>query len=109
MLLSSPGPLRGALGHFCLAGSSKFTQHSNVQRVLMGGIGSHWLPMVAKGFIAMHHVVSKSNVADIVTKHWGHSSVYNLLKPVFRHQGDTDKLYEDGSPEALAEQYDEPK
>ena len=51
----------------------------------------------------MHHVVSKSNVADIVTKHWGHSSVYNLLKPVFGHEGDTDELYEDDHPEVLAE------
>ena len=57
----------------------------------------------------MHHVVSKSNVADIVTKHWGHSSVYNLLNPVFGHEGDTDELYEDDSPEALSEQYKEPK
>ena len=55
----------------------------------------------------MHHVVSKSNVADIVTKHWGHSSVYHLLRPVFGHEGDTDELYEDDSPEALAAQYEE--
>ena len=51
--------------------------------------------MIARGFIAMHHVVSKSNVADIVTKHWGHSAVYHLLRPVFGHEGDTDELYED--------------
>jgi hypothetical protein len=63
--------------------------------------------MIARGFIAMHHVVSKSNVADIVTKHWGHSSVYHLLKPVFGHEGDTDELYEDDSPETLAAQYEE--
>ena len=63
--------------------------------------------MIARGFIAMHHVVSKSNVADIVTKHWGHSSVYHLLRPVFGHEGDTDELYEDDSPEALAAQYEE--
>ena len=63
--------------------------------------------IIARGFIAMHHVVSKSNVADIVTKHWGHSSVYHLLRPVFGHEGDTDELYEDDSPEALAAQYEE--
>ena len=57
----------------------------------------------------MHHVVSKSNVADIVTKHWGYSLVYNLLKPVFGHEGDTYELFEDDSPEALAEQYEEPE
>ena len=51
--------------------------------------------MIARGLIAMHHVVSKSNVADTVTKHWGHSSVYNLLKPMFGHEGDTDELYDD--------------
>ena len=63
--------------------------------------------MIARGFIAMHHVVSNSNVADIVTKHWGHSSVYTLLKPISGHEGDTDELYEDDCPEALAEQYEE--
>ena len=64
--------------------------------------------MIARGFITMHHVVSKSNVADIVTKHCRHNSVYHLLRPVFGHKGDTDELwdvYRDNSSEALAAQY----
>ena len=57
--------------------------------------------MIAKGFIALHHISSPSNLADILTKHWSHSSVYNLLRPVFHHLGNTAMLYIDDSPECL--------
>ena len=51
--------------------------------------------MIARGYIALNHVTSKSNLADVVSKHWSHSAVYNLLKPVFHHVGDTGELYKD--------------
>lgn len=57
--------------------------------------------MIAKGFIALHHLISSSNLADILTKHWSHNSVYNLLKPLFHHVGNTAQLYIDDSPECL--------
>ena len=41
--------------------------------------------MVARGFIALHHLKSANNLADVLTKHWSHSSVYNLLRPIFHH------------------------
>jgi hypothetical protein len=58
--------------------------------------------MIAKGFLAMHHIPSGDNVADVVSKHWSHASVYHsLLKPIFHHIGNTAKLYEDDSPGCL--------
>jgi hypothetical protein len=48
--------------------------------------------MIARGFISLNHLVSKSNLADIVTKHWGYSSAYPLLRPVLHHMGDTGML-----------------
>tara|TARA_B110000008_G_scaffold176311_1_gene175861 strand:- start:127 stop:1134 length:1008 start_codon:yes stop_codon:yes gene_type:complete len=61
--------------------------------------------MIAAGFIAMHHLTSTSNAADILTKHWSHGSVYNLLKPIFHHTGNTASLYEDDSPNCLDKLY----
>jgi len=58
--------------------------------------------MIAKGFLAMHHIQSGDNVADVVSKHWSHASVYHtLLKPVFHHIGNTAKLFIDDSPGCL--------
>ena len=35
--------------------------------------------MIARKFISLTHLTFKSNLADIVTKHWGHSSAYPLI------------------------------
>ena len=51
--------------------------------------------MIAKGFIAFHHIRSESNIADVLTKHWSKNSVYQLLKPIFHHVGNTATLFED--------------
>ena len=48
--------------------------------------------MIAKKFISLNHLVSKSNLADIVTKHWGYSSSYPLIRPVLHHMGNTGML-----------------
>ena len=55
--------------------------------------------MIARGFIALTHTSSESNLADVVTKHWSHRSVYDLLRPVFHHVGDTATLYIDDDPD----------
>ena len=35
------------------------------------------------GFISMHHIPSRFNVSDTLSKHWGHQSNYeNLIKPI---------------------------
>ena len=57
--------------------------------------------IMAVGFLALHHVTSTSNLADVVSKHWSHSAVYGLLQPVFHHVGNTAALYNDDDPECL--------
>ena len=57
--------------------------------------------MGAAGFIAMHHIPSSCNLADILTKHWGAQSVCNLLQPVLNWMGNTANLYEDDDPMRL--------
>ena len=51
--------------------------------------------MIARGFIAMVHVCSKNNLADVVTKHWSYNSVKGLLKPVFYYYGGPESLFVD--------------
>eukprot|EP00536_Pseudo-nitzschia_multiseries_P018120 jgi/Psemu1/54206/gm1.54206_g len=54
--------------------------------------------MIAKVFVRMLHIPGKDNCADILTKHWGHSVVYSLLKPIFHFCGNTgDLLQDDGN------------
>jgi len=57
--------------------------------------------MVAAGFIAIHHIPTSCNLADILTKHWGNQSVWNLLQPVLNWMGNTANLYEDDDPMRL--------
>ena len=42
--------------------------------------------------VTFHHIPSELNVADILSKHWGHSQVYPILKPILFYQGDTLEL-----------------
>ena len=56
---------------------------------------------IARGYIALHHIRSHNNVADIVSKHWSFSSVSDLLAPVFNTVGNTASHYEDDSPDCL--------
>ena len=51
--------------------------------------------MVASGFIAMYHIPSSANLTDILTKHWGAQSIWNLVQPVLNWMGNTADLYED--------------
>jgi hypothetical protein len=47
---------------------------------------------VASKMVTFHHIPSELNVADILSKHWGHSQVYPILKPILFYQGDTLEL-----------------
>jgi hypothetical protein len=44
---------------------------------------------IAARMVVFNHIPSELNVADILSKHWGHSQVYPLLKPILFYQGDT--------------------
>ena len=57
--------------------------------------------MVADRFIAMYHIPSHANLADVLSKHWVYQSVYNLLQPIFHYVGNTASLYHDDDPDCL--------
>ena len=50
--------------------------------------------MVSRGFLPLNHLDSKSNIADVVTKHWALGSDQLLLKAVLGHCGNTAELYD---------------
>ena len=44
----------------------------------------------------MLHIETKYNFADILTKHWGYQGTYyELIQPVFHHEGNTAALFLD--------------
>ena len=48
----------------------------------------------------MLHIETKYNVADILTKYWGYQSTYyELIQPVFHHEGNTAALFLDDTLE----------
>jgi hypothetical protein len=45
---------------------------------------------IAAGYISYHHVPSRYNIADVLSKHWGYNDVWMLLQTVlFWKSGDT--------------------
>lgn len=44
---------------------------------------------IAAGFITFCHIPSEYNSADILSKHWGYSQVWQLLRPLLFWTGDT--------------------
>ena len=47
---------------------------------------------IAAGIVRCYHVAGNRNPADILSKHWGHSSVWPALKPLLFWQGGTAEL-----------------
>ena len=47
---------------------------------------------IAAGVTKFFHVKGKTNVADILSKHWDYPSIWPLLKPILFWKGDTGKL-----------------
>ena len=43
---------------------------------------------VAAGIAAIYHIPGSSNPADILSKHWGYSNVWNVLNPPLFWKGD---------------------
>ena len=44
---------------------------------------------IAAGVISFHHLSGKLNPADVLSKHWGHTQVWQLLRPLMFWSGDT--------------------
>ena len=51
--------------------------------------------LAARGFLAMNHIISGSNAADVVSEHWTRESAWPLIEPLFNHEGDTGELHTD--------------
>lgn len=47
---------------------------------------------IASGFVTFHFIKGTMNPADILSKHWGHSDVWKLLRPLLFWEGDTADL-----------------
>ena len=50
-----------------------------------------WI-VVLQGFLAMNHIISGSDAADIASKHWTHEAAWPLIEPLFDHAGDAGEL-----------------
>ena len=69
-------------------GESKLHKRHNI-------LSYHYVKsMISRGFLSLNHLDSKSNIADVVTKHWALGSVQLLLKAALGHCGDTADLYD---------------
>ena len=44
---------------------------------------------IASGIVNFYHIPGSSNPADILSKHWGHSQIWPMLKPLLFWRGDT--------------------
>ena len=50
---------------------------------------------IASKMVAFHHIGGDQNPADILSKHWGHSQVYPLLRPILFYKGNTHNLIDE--------------
>ena len=49
---------------------------------------------IAAGICRFYHIRSTQNPADILSKHWGYSTVWHLLRALLFYHGDTADIYE---------------
>ena len=57
---------------------------------------------MAAGIAVIYHIRSECNPADILSKHWGYSQVWDLLKPILFWKGDTMDILDAGIPKDTA-------
>ena len=44
---------------------------------------------IASGMVRFTHLPSEANPSDVLSKHWSHSQVYQMLRPLLFYKGDT--------------------
>ena len=54
---------------------------------------------IAAKILSFTHVPGKTNAADILSKHWGHTDVWPTLQPLLFFSGETALLLFDGEEE----------
>ena len=52
---------------------------------------------IASGMVDFSHIPGECNPADILSKHWGYSNVWPMMKPLLFYEGDTSKIFEEDS------------
>ena len=50
---------------------------------------------IASKMVQFHHIPGAINPADILSKYWGYSQVWDVLKPVLFWEGSWDLLYQE--------------
>ncbi len=59
------------------------------------GLSYHFVrEAVASDMVSFHHLSGDLNPADVLSKHWGHAQVWNLLQPILFWKGNTADLLE---------------
>ena len=47
---------------------------------------------IAAGILKFYHIKGELNPADIVSKHWGHAQVWQLIRPLLFYNGETTEI-----------------
>ena len=55
---------------------------------------------IASGMVAFHHIPGEINPADILSKHWGYSQIWEQLQPLLFWEGNTEDLFTRGKSKA---------
>ena len=62
------------------------------------GLAYHYTrEAVASGMVNFHHIPGEINPADILSKHWGYSQVWEQLQPMRFWEGNTEDLFARGA------------
>ena len=68
--------------------------YSNQQDTNIDNPNYYTREAVASKMVAFHHISGDANAADILSKHWGHTQVYPMLRPLLFYRGNTLDLIE---------------
>ena len=55
---------------------------------------------IAGKIIQFHHIRGENNPADIVSKHWGQAQVWQLIRPLLFHSGETTEVPDERKQES---------